>query len=197
MTNVPEHIFDLIMQDFAEGLPPEKAIVLKEWLEESAENRIAWTELFDTWRAGAIGGFPANKTNEAWSKISNRANTSKTRTLNWKAIYASVAVAASIAIIVSLWFVMGGRNNSDAQWAKLNEMATIPSSVKLVLNSGEEVLLQDTVDHELPWIMSWNWTENGYTTKKERCRMSILLSKPILPFLFTTSWWCRGEATMC
>ncbi|RKD92540.1 FecR family protein [Mangrovibacterium diazotrophicum] len=176
MTNVPEHIFDLIMQDFAEGLPPGKSVVLKEWLEESAENRIAWNELFDTWQAGAIAGFPANQTNEAWSKISNSANTTKTRRLNWKALSASVAVAASIAIIVGLWFALGGRNSSDAQWAKLNEMATIPSSVKLVLNSGEEVLLQDTVDHELELDGKLVHTKKGevsYVDSAEQAKTAI------------------------
>ncbi len=143
MANIPEHILDLIIDDFSQRLSAEDAKVLKDWIEESPENKMTWDEVFNIWQTGSIAGLKKQKASDAWNKISTQAKKQKKLQINWKAI----SVAASILVLIgSSLFIWQNFESTDEKWAKLNELAKVNESVKLVLQSGQEIELNDTAN---------------------------------------------------
>ncbi|WP_163713295.1 FecR family protein [Mangrovibacterium lignilyticum] len=147
MTEFPDHIFDLLMKELTEGLDFGENEQLRQWLGKSEENRTVYREMQELWLSGSLAGLKTGKrTTTAWAEISTRVNARKKRRL----LLTAVSVAASVAIMVGVYLGMEQfRGNTDNQWAELNMHAVSTESVRLVLPSGEELALADSVRGDL------------------------------------------------
>ncbi len=141
MTNIPDHIYDLIIQSFQESLTSSDKEILDNWITEAPENNKAFQDMYTIWLSGNMINISKGKDN-AWNKVYLAHKKSKIISLNWK----WVSVAASIIVILS---VLGGvRINQRIQnerWNKLNALAKVSNDVKLVTQSGKEIILSDTI----------------------------------------------------
>ncbi len=145
MANIPDHIYDLIIQSFQQSVTSAEKEILDNWENESSENQKALEDIYEIWVASNMIGVSKGK-EEAWDKITANQKQSKIIRLNrtW------ISVAASIVIILS---VLGGlklnENIQEARWDKLNALAFETSSVKLITQSGEEINLSDSASQNL------------------------------------------------
>jgi len=147
MAIIPNHIFDLLIKEFTEGLNDEEALLLKQWLSESDENRKSYRELQELWLSANLAGLKKSKTEAAaWKAISSRVNARKTKRLNWM----SFAAAASVVLVVGAYFAISQLFPSqDKQWVALSEQAKPAELVRLILPSGTEMALEDSLEGEM------------------------------------------------
>ena len=147
MAIIPDPVFDLLIKEFTEGLDSGEALQVHEWLGVSAENRAAYRNLQELWLNGNLAGLKAAKTSgTAWATISGRSNVRKKRRFVWL----SASVAATVALLVGAYLLTGQFNSGQEQlWAALSEHADQTEAVHLVLPSGTELALDDSLNGSL------------------------------------------------
>jgi ferric-dicitrate binding protein FerR (iron transport regulator) len=132
-----EHIDELLAKQLADRLTPDEQKRIDDWAALSAENLRYAEEMKQVWQLSANAPtWQASQadTEKAWQNV--RALTvakPKSKVIH---LYRWVAVAASIALLVSVWWLWPQQQNLDFLVAE-----TGATSQKIVLADGSEVIL--------------------------------------------------------
>lgn len=166
--DIPEFIYDIIIEEQEGTLNAENKAVLSKWLNESSKNHEAYLEVKSIWDAGLVLKLQdKDYQNTVWDKIKSQAP-SRTRSIKR---WIQISVAASVALLAGVYAVLYySKIENEAQWAKVSELAKAEVPVKLVLSSGEEIILSDSIEKYLDVEGSNIQSKKGvisYQNKKE------------------------------
>ncbi len=166
--DIPEFIYDIIIEEQEGTLNAENKAVLSKWLNESSKNHEAYLEVKSIWDAGLVLKLQdKDYQNTVWDKIKSQAP-SRTRSIKR---WIQISVAASVALLAGVYALLYySKIENEAQWAKVSELAKAEVPVKLVLSSGEEIILSDSIEKYLDVEGSNIQSKKGvisYQNKKE------------------------------
>lgn len=116
----------------------EETAIVKQWMEASEENRADFLLLQKLWNKSGEHQEMVFDTNKAWQSVQAKLNTSKApaKTINMFTRRTAIAAAASVIVLLGLWWLAGQRQNTVTIHADVG--------VKEVrLEDGSAVFLRD------------------------------------------------------
>lgn len=137
--NVP---FDLITKVISGEASTEEIQLAKNWRAENPENEKEYQNL-----VSILGNIPTDlpkvDVNAAWNKIESQIETKK------KSNYWPLSIAASIAILIGLFFFNTGTSNLEVIAQSDGQIQWLPDSSKVTLKKGSKISYLENFEGEL------------------------------------------------
>lgn len=148
MIDLPQEIYDLMLDRLTDSLRAEDAVRLQQWLDVSEAHREAWKEIAMLWYCGKIGSLKeADKTYAlAWQMVCEKHARSRKRRVLLR--FASVAAVVLLTVGNLLLFFP-----SSVKRSQVNNLADlvagqVQSGVTLILSNGKQVELGKGIKYE-------------------------------------------------
>ena len=140
---LPEDIHEIILARLAGEIKPEQDALLRQWLQESEQNRREYREFCALWYSARWGNRRENiNKNSGWERIVQVRRRQKHRRL-----FVRISMAASIILIIGISWMYWPQENR----VKVAEYKSVwdRAEVTLILSSGDKVSVKDMRNNEV------------------------------------------------
>ena len=140
---LPEDIHEIILARLAGEIKPEQDALLRQWLQESEQNRREYREFCALWYSARWGNRRENiNKNSGWERIVQVRRRQKRRRL-----FVRISMAASIILIIGISWMYWPQENR----VKVAEYKSVwdRAEVTLILSSGDKVSVKDMRNNEV------------------------------------------------
>lgn len=148
MIDLPQDIYNLMLDRLTGSITDEEAVRLQEWLKASEEHCMLWREIAGLWYSGKISYTREREKDalQAWQKICKK----HTRLRQRRILSLVTTVAASVVLVVGsiLLFLPSSVNHHQVESITELVAGQVQQGVTLVLSNGDQVNLGKNILYE-------------------------------------------------